>query len=168
MPGRLSSSDPSTNWPHAYAWLKAEANRLGWMVAEVDEDGRRITGRVLFILGPLDGNMVQVRTNDGFGFEIAEGEGQRPVIFLRRENWSRSFLVYHEYEFHHEAVYSMHVLLGSVSETEAGNSGFVDELGRMMETFSWWGVLLRRELRTYERGDPRRVEIRRILKGWRI
>jgi len=170
MPQSLSSSDSSTNWPQAYSWLKAETYRLGWLVGCVEEDDRRITGKIFLILGPLRGNMVEVRTTDYFTFEITEGQEQMPVILLRKENWSGSFLVYHEYVFHGEAVYSVHALLGSQSETEARNACFVDVFGRqrVLKPLSWWGVLLRRELRAYERGDPRRVEIRRILNSFKI
>ena len=171
MPQRLSSSDSSTNWPDAYSWLKSETYRLGWLVGCVEEDGRRITGKIFLILGPLSGNMVQVRTTDHFTFEIVAGQGDMPIILLRKENWAESFLVYHEYPFYGEAVYSVHALVGSQSETEARNSCFVDEIGRnrkMLKPFSWWGVLLRRELRTYEQGDARRKEIRRIVNGWKI
>jgi len=175
MQQRLSSSDLSTNWQQAYAWLKAEANRAGWTVGSVYEDisSRRIKGRIFFILEMTEDTSARIRRGDGVSFEIAEGEAELPVIHLQKQNWEGRFLVYHEYNFHSEAVYPLLGLLNASSLDAARNSCFKDEYDerdrrRILVPFSWWGVLLRRELDNYEQNDARAVEIRRILRGWQI
>jgi hypothetical protein len=172
---RLSSSALSTNWQSAYAWLKAEANRAGWTVASVREyvTRRLIKGRLMFIMEIRENGMAEIRHGDGVHFEIREGEAGLPVIHVKKQNLDGAFLVYHEYNFHSEAVYSLPGVLNASSQDDARNACFRDEYNerdrrRTLVPFSWWGVLLRRELDTYGRNDARAVEIRRILRGWRI
>ena len=172
---RLRSADTSEIWPEAYRWLKSEANRLGWVVCKAIEvtDSRRITGRIAFVLGPMEAGTVQVRRGDGISFSIRDGEQGLPLIYLKKENWDGEYLVYHEYNFSSDAIYSMSVFLNATDEMSVVNSRFKDvlddnDLRRTLEQFSWWGVLLRTELENYEQNDPRAVEINRILRGWQI
>ena len=173
-PRRLSSSDESTDWQDAYAWLKAEAHRLGWTVAYVEEyvDRRRIKGRLMFIEAITDGSSAQVRRGDGIYFNIAEGEAGLPVIHVQKRNRDRGFLVYHEYQFYVGVVYPMYAVLSERTSEEVQNTGFQERAfdedrggdGRMLQLYSWWYALLRQEGALYARVDPKRTEINRILR----
>jgi hypothetical protein len=171
---RISSSDVPTIWQGAYAWLKAEANRLGWTVAYVEEyvDRRRIKGRLMFIEAITGGNSAQIRRGDGIGFEIAEGEAESPVIHVQKRNRDRGFLVYHEYHFYAGVVYPMYAVLSGRTSEEVQNTGFQERVldedgggdGRTLEQYSWWFALLRREGSLYDTNDAKRTEINRILR----
>jgi hypothetical protein len=173
-PRRLSSSDESTDWQDAYAWLKAEADRLGWTVAFVDEyvDRRRIKGRLMFIEAITGGNSAQIRRGDGIAFEISEGEAGSPVIHVQKRNRDRGFLVYHEYDFYVGVVYPMYAVLSERTSEEVQNTGFQERVldedgggdGRTLGQYSWWFALLRREWALYDTVDPKRAEINRILR----
>ena len=173
-PRHISSSDVPTNWQKAYAWLKAEANRLGWTVAYVEEyvDRRRIKGRLMFIEAITDGSSAQVRRGDGIGFEIAEGEAGSPVIHVQKRNRDRGFLVYHEYDFYVGVVYPMYAVLSERTSEEVQNTGFQERVldedgggdGRTLGPYSWWFAILRREWALYDTVDPKRTEINRILR----
>jgi hypothetical protein len=154
--------------------LKAEADRLGWTVAFVDEyvDRRMIEGRLMFIEAITGENSAQVRRGDGISFDIAEGEAGSPVIHVQKRNRDREFLVYHEHHFHAEVVYPMYAVLSERTSEEVQNTGFQERVldedgagdGRMLEQYSWWFALLRREGALYDMVDPRRIEINRILQ----
>jgi len=171
---RISSSDMPTYWQEAYAWLKAEANRVGWTVTSVYEDStrRRIRGRIVFIMEMIDETMVRVRAGDGISFEIVEGHANHPEIYVTKRNWpGRRFLVYHTYEFHAMVVYPTYALLSTRSLGDVENTAFQEPVldgeqldsGRVLEQYSWWIAFLRQEKALYEPQDPRRIEIDRIL-----
>lgn len=173
-PRHISSLDVPTNWQDAYAWLKAEANRLGWTVAHVEEyvDRRRIKGRLMFVVATTGGNSAQIRRGDGIGFEIAEGEAESPVIHVQKRNRDRGFLVYHEYHFYAGVVYPMYAVLSGRTSEEVQNTGFQERVldedgrgdGRTLGPYSWWFAILRREWALYDSTDPKRAEINRILQ----
>jgi hypothetical protein len=173
-PRRISSSDVPTNWQDAYAWLKAEAQRLGWTVAYVFEyvDRRRIEGRLMFIEAMTGEYSAQIRRGDGISFEIAEGDARSPVIHVQKRNRDSGFLVYHEYHFYARVVYPMYAVLSERTSEEVQNTGFQERVldedgagdGRMLEQYSWWFALLRREGALYDMVDPKRTEINRILR----
>ena len=136
-------------------WLMAEAQRFGWSARNMEEGTKTIQGQLVCNDANLD-------RDSAVHFEIKASCGT-PIIVLRK--CGNIYRVYHEFEFHNHAIYSLRKVLVATTAAEAETAAWVDRGGKFMRKMSWWSVFLREELEACKEDDPKLTELRALIKS---
>ena len=162
------SDRQSQNWNEALQWIKAEAERLGWVTNNITEDleTRTIEGKINLIHSTSlreDGvadfvfYVEPVRT-----FKITGPSGCSGVetTVLRDNAW---FRVYHENSMDREKTFPLRKVLGLKDPERIMQFGFGSQSVQAGYYYDWWVHFLKLEAEDLSDDEERLREIRRLI-----
>ena len=135
-------------------WLLAEAQRFGWSACNIE--GTNKQGQLVRLCN--DGTTA-ANQDSTIPFEIKASCGT-PIIVIRKGD--KTYRVYHDFEFHSHAIYSLRKVLAATTADEAETAAWVDRGGKLMRKMSWWSVFLHEEL---EEDGTKFTELRALIKS---